>query len=201
MIRLLDGTRTYLRAIIDDFSRRLGLEARREAQSAHDLRAVAGCSPVSRANDDPPELYADSGIENVNEDVNALVNEGLIQRVLAQVEVAFSNSLIGAFWRSLKSNWLHLNTLGTVAAVRRLASFYVAEHNTKMPHAAFHGQTSDEVYFARGDHIPEQLAEARRLARQTRLETNRNLSCEACRMEPAPSSPSGSVAVAEREPQ
>ena len=98
------------------------------------------------ADEDPPELYADSGIENVNGDVDALVNEGLIHRVLAQVEVAYSNSLIEAWWRSLKSNWLHLNTLDTVAAVRRLASFYVAEHNTKMPHAAFHRQTPDEIH-------------------------------------------------------
>jgi len=156
---------------------------------------------ISALTTPPPELYADSGIENVNADVDALVDDGLIQRVLAQVEVAFSNSLIEAWWRSLKSQWLYLNTLDSVAAVRRLASFYVAEHNRKMSHAAFHGQTPDEVYFGRGDHVPDQLADARRLARQARLETNRNVSCEACRIEPAPTSPSEVVGAAEREPK
>jgi hypothetical protein len=107
-------------------------------------------------------------IENVNAGVNALVNQGLIHRVLAQVEVALSNSLIEAWWRSLKSQWLYSDKLGTVAAVRRLTSFYVSEHNTKMLHAAFHGRTPDEFYFGRGDHVPDQLADARRLARQAR---------------------------------
>ena len=49
-----------------------------------------------------------------------------------------------------------------------------------MPHAAFHGQTPDEIYYGRGDDVPDHLAEARRRARQMRLETNRDLSCEAC---------------------
>ena len=50
-----------------------------------------------------------------------------------------------------------------------------------MPHAAFHGQTPDEIYFGRGDDVPDQLATARRLARQARLEANRVVSCEDCR--------------------
>ena len=59
-----------------------------------------------------------------------------------------------------------------------------------MPHATFHGQTPDEVYFGRGDDVPDPLADARRLARQTRLETNRGLNCDACRTDPVPLSPS-----------
>ena len=143
--------------------------------------------------DGPATLYADSGVENVNGEVDDLLSLGKLRRVLAQVEVSFSNSMIEAFWRSLKSNWIYINQLDSFAALERLVSFYVAEHNTALPHATFQGQTPDEIYFGRGDHVPEQLAEARRLARQARLETNRNLSCEACRTEPAPSSPSESV--------
>jgi putative transposase len=139
------------------------------------------------ADDTTPELHADSVIENVNGDVDALVNDGLIHRVLAQVEVAFSTSLIEAWWRSLKSQWLYLNTLDSVAAVRRLTSFYVVEHNTKMPHAAFHG--------------PDHLAEARRLARQARLAANRNLSCEACRVGPTPPDPSEPLPPKRGEPE
>jgi len=178
IIKLIDGTRTYLHSIIDNYSRRiLAWKLAEKLTPLTTCELLQDAAQYLGADDDPPELYADSGIENVNGDVDALVNEGLIHRVLAQVEVAYSNSLIEAWWRSLKSNWLHLNTLDTVTAVRRLASFYVAEHNTKMPHAAFHGQTPDEIYFGRDARVPEQLAEARRLARQTRLETNRNLSC------------------------
>jgi hypothetical protein len=121
--------------------------------------------------------------------------------VLAQVEVSFSNSMIESWWHSLKSNWIYINQLDSFAALERLISFYVSEHNTKMPHAAFHGQTPDEIYFGRGDDVPDQLADANRLARQARLAPNRGLSCEACRTAPAPSSPSESVPPAEPDRQ
>jgi putative transposase len=202
VIRLLDGTRTYLHAIIDNFSRRiLAWKLAEKLTPLTTCELVRDAAQYLSADDTTPELYADSGIENVNGDVNALVNDGLIHRVLAQVEVAYSNSMIEAWWRSLKSQWSYLNTLDSVAAVRRLTSFYVSEHNTQMPHAAFHGQTPDEMYFGRGDHVPDQLAEAGRHARQVRLETNRELSCEACRTDLASLSPSESVASAEQEPQ
>ena len=43
----------------------------------------------------------DSGVENVNAGVDQLMADGIVRRVLAQVEVSFSNSMIEAFWRSL----------------------------------------------------------------------------------------------------
>ena len=43
------------------------------------------------------------------------------------------------------------------------------------------GQTPDEMFFGRGDGIPEGLDAARRQARVARLEANRSLSCERCR--------------------
>ncbi len=49
-----------------------------------------------------PKLVTDSGVENVNGDVDALIEAGVITRILALVEVAYSNSIIEAYWRSLK---------------------------------------------------------------------------------------------------
>lgn len=47
-------------------------------------------------------LVADSGSENVNGAVDDLLDGEDLTRVLAQVEITFSNSMIEAFWRSLK---------------------------------------------------------------------------------------------------
>ena len=202
IIKLLDGTRAYLRAVIDNFSRRI-----LAWKSAPSLKPGSTCQVLVEAADQLPELdgpatlYADSGVENVNGEVDDLLSLGKLRRVLAQVEVSFSNSMIESWRRSLKSNWIYINQLHSFGALERLVSFYVSEHNSNMPHAAFHGQTPDEVYFGRGDQVPDQLAEAGRLARQARLETNRGLSCEACRTEPGPSSPSEVVAAAEQEAQ
>jgi hypothetical protein len=73
-----------------------------------------------------------------------------------------------------------LNTLDSVARVRALVEFYVSEHNTKMPHPAFAGQTPDEMFFGTGDKVPEELALASSTARAARLAANRAMSCEIC---------------------
>jgi hypothetical protein len=43
------------------------------------------------------KAMADSGSENINEEVDELLRDEELTRVLAQVEVTFSNSLIEAF--------------------------------------------------------------------------------------------------------
>ncbi len=80
----------------------------------------------------------------------------------------------------LKHQWLYLNTLDTVATVKKLVAFYVDEHNTRLPHSAFRGQTPDEMYFGTGKHVPNQLEASRKAARQSRLEANRKRSCQIC---------------------
>ena len=76
--------------------------------------------------------------------------------------------------------WLYLNTLDTVGAVKNLVAFYVREHNTRLPHSAFRGQTPDEMYFGTGNHIPDELEAAKSNARQDRMALNRALSCSTC---------------------
>jgi hypothetical protein len=80
----------------------------------------------------------------------------------------------------MKHQWLFLNTLDSVAAVRRHVTFYVAAHNSEIPHAAFRGQTPDEVYFGTGADIPDRLAAAKKEALAARLAANREASCANC---------------------
>jgi hypothetical protein len=123
-------------------------------------------------------LLADSGVENVN--VDALVASGVLKRLLAQTEVRCSNSMIEAFWRCLKHQWLFLNTLDTVSRVRSLVAFYVRQHNAAIPHSAFGGQTPDEMYFRTGAAVPAELTVAKATARAARLAYNRVQHCGVC---------------------
>jgi putative transposase len=64
----------------------------------------------------------------------------------------------------------------------------VTEHNERIPHAAFEGQTPDDIYFGRGAQIPGELAARRRDARRQRVARNRAVACAACpRRAPPPS--------------
>jgi len=180
VINVLDGTKAYLQAVIDNYSRKIlawTVSARLDPSKTCQVLLAAGKHIVSSGR---PLLYADSGVENVNGAVDSTLFSACLERILAQVEVAFSNSMIEAFWRSLKHQWLFLNTLDSVARVRTLVEFYVSEHNTKMPHPAFDGQTPDEVFFGTGSNVSEDLALAKRNARTARLAANRALSCERC---------------------
>ena len=179
LIRLLDGSRAYLHAIIDNFSRRI-LSWKVSGTFDPSITAELLLKASKGLLDRQPTLLVDGGVENFNSAVDKLVGSGLLRRLLAQTDISYSNSLIESWWRSLKHQWLFLNTLDTVSAVERLVSFYVEEHNTRLPHSAFRGQTPDEMYFGTGDHIPDDLHMARKNARESRMEVNRSTSCPPC---------------------
>ncbi len=181
VIRLLDGTRTYLHAVIDNFSRRI--LAWRVADTCAPVNSVAVLLDASRgaaSAETPPVVLADGGVENVNAQVDALITTGVLRRVLAFTDLQFSNSMIEAWWRSLKHQWLFLHSLDSVATVRRLVAFYVEEHNRVLPHSAFRGQTPDERYFGTGEAVPADLTARAAAARRARVEANRMATCEAC---------------------
>jgi putative transposase len=127
-----------------------------------------------------PVVLADAGVENVNAQVDALIETGVLRRLLALTELKFSNSMIEAWWRSLKHQWLFLHSLDSIATIRRLVTFYVHQHNHVLPHSAFRGQTPDEMCFGTGDAVPADLASLAAVARRARGEANRSASCETC---------------------
>ena len=179
VLRLLDGSRAYLQAVIDNFSRRV---LAWKVSGTFDPNATVEVllTAAQGIGGDNPLLLADGGVENFNGAVDELIASGLLSRVLAQTEITFSNSMIESWWRVLKHQWLFLNTLDSVRAVEKLVAFYVQEHNARLPHSAFRGQTPDEMYFGTGDKIPAELEVARQLARQARAEANRKRTCSAC---------------------
>ncbi len=170
-----------MHAIIDNFSRRILAwcvgGTFDPAATALLLQQAATGLPT----DSVPQVYMDSGVENTNSAVTALVESGTLKRILAQVDVVFSNSMIEAWWRMLKHQWLYLNELDSVETLRKLVALYVEQHNTHVPHSAFKGwQTPDEMYFSKGAEMPEQLQAARIVARHARRESNLAQRCNAC---------------------
>ncbi len=181
ILKLLDGTKIFIHAVIDNFSRRIlawAVAAHLEPGSTCTvlLTAARHLGPTSSAT----TLVTDSGVENVNAAVDATLLSACLQRVLAQVEVAFSNSMIERFWLSLRHQWLYIHSLDCIATVRPLVNSFVEAHNTQMSHAAFHGQTPDEMYFGTAPNLVDALAAARKEAQARRLAANRASSCDRC---------------------
>ncbi|MBW2422523.1 MAG: transposase [Deltaproteobacteria bacterium] len=185
IIKLLDGTRAYLHAVIDNYSRRIlswTLEDRLGSGGTCQIVREAAAELIQRCGE--TTVVADSGSENVNGDVDDILRDEELTRVLAQVEVTFSNSMIEAFWRSLKHSWIYLHNLDNFTGLGRLIEFYIKAHNEVMPHAAFDGQTPNEMYFGTGCAVPAELAAARKAAREERMKTNRSAGCGVCIPDP-----------------
>jgi hypothetical protein len=68
-------------------------------------------------------------VENVNAQIDELIHTGVLRRLLVFTELKFSNSMIEAWWRSLKHQWLFPHSVDGITIVRRLGAFYVDKHN------------------------------------------------------------------------
>jgi len=182
VIRLLDGTRAYLHAVIDNFSRRiLACRVADTFAAVNRVAVLVGAGRTATPSPTTPIVLADGGVENVNAEVDDLISTGVLRRVLAFTELKFSNSMIEAWWRSLKHQRLFLHPLDSVTTIRRLVDFYVQEHNGVLPHSAFRGQTPDEMYFGTGEAVPVDLAARAADARRARAKANGSAACGACR--------------------
>lgn len=148
------------------------------------LEVAASCIPPSTDNPNGPppavSVFCDGGVENFNDAVDQTLTRFQLQRIHAQTDVDFSNSLIEAFWRSAKHNCLFQQRLDSLAAIRKWTDFYVQQHNEVMPHHAFQGQTPNEMFFGTGKCIEGKLKQARATARQARTEANRKRTCASC---------------------
>jgi transposase InsO family protein len=183
VIRLTTGIRIYLQAVIDNFSRRIlawRVSDKLGSATTRGLLIEASGELPGPAANASVLVVTDGGSENFGEVEQLLEDSTSLSRVLAQVDIACSNSLIEAFWRQLKHAWLFLNNLDSTVAVRRLVAFYVAEHNEKIPRAVLGCRTPDEVYFGREESLLERLSEQRKKAREVRSTANRRVSCQRC---------------------
>ncbi|MCP4004533.1 MAG: transposase family protein, partial [bacterium] len=113
VIRLLEGTRAYLHGVIDNFSRRIlawKVSPTFDPDCTAELLLTASADLV----DQTPTVLTDGGVENFNSAVDRLISSGILSRLLAMTDIMFSNSMIESWFRSIKHQWLFLNTLDTV---------------------------------------------------------------------------------------
>jgi putative transposase len=180
VIRLVDGTRGYLHAVIDNFSRRI--LAWRVADTFAPVNSVAVLVEASRGatpSATTPAVLADTGVENVNARVDDLITAGALRRVWAFTELKFSNSMNRSVvalpeingssstrWTASRPSvdWSRSTSPNTIACfrIRRFAD------------------RRDEMSFGTGDAVPADLTSRAAAARRTCIEANRTASCERC---------------------
>ncbi|WP_236515955.1 DDE-type integrase/transposase/recombinase [Sandaracinus amylolyticus] len=183
IVRLLDGTRAYVHAVPDNYSRKVLAWAVEPELRAATTRAILAMARERVATGLRVRVMTDGGSENViigtDSDLSAVA-----EHVVAQVGIHFSNSMIEAFWRVLRHQWLYLHSLDSIGTLRRLVSEYIHEHNAVIPHIELGGRTPDEAYAGRELDVRARLASAHADARRARVAANRAVSCAACATPP-----------------
>ena len=88
VIRLLNGTRVYLHAVIDNFSRRIrAWNVADTFASANSVAVLLDATRGAARSATVPVELADAGVENVNAHIDALIATGVGRRLLAFTEL------------------------------------------------------------------------------------------------------------------
>ena len=184
ILRLQDGTKAFVQCIIDNFSRYVlawktspsygGVQSKELLQKAVSKAQELGLKLI-------PEVYVDSGVENLNDEVDGLVSSSLIKRTVAQIDIEFSNSMIEMLFHRMKHRYLFTIPLTNFEALEKGVDFFLNESNTRIPHSALKGATPEEAIS--GKWTAEKIAEigvAVGTARQKRIHSNQSLRCKPC---------------------
>jgi len=184
IIRLLDGTKIYIQSIIDNYSRLIlshhtslnygGLKTKNLIESA------VLFSQENSAQNNSTQLLVDSGVENLNSNVDQVLSKHQIERKIAQIDIRQSNSMIKAFFRSLKNNYLYYQKLESFESVKKHVDKYIKDHNELIPHTAFKGETPLEKYSMNNAEQIEEMSKNNSLALLNRIQTNLASSCRHC---------------------
>jgi hypothetical protein len=180
LFRTLDGTRVYIHFIMDNFSRViLGWKASLEAGS---LNPAANLLDVCKQYDlfnKNVDLLCDDGSENKGE-VSVFLERAdvLIKRIIAQIDIHFSNSMIEAANKIMKYYFLFPRKPGDFDDLKQILDKSVTQYNEGMP-SVFYGLTRNEVLNGK---IPDRHMYSYKIkeARLARPEINRSQTCGVC---------------------
>ena len=184
IMRLQDGSRGYVQAITDNYSRYVlawkvtceygGMYTKELIEQALKKASQLGMELT-------PNIFVDSGSENINQHVDDLIAENKITRTIAGIEIDFSNSMVESLFHRIKNRHLYFVALKNLETLQRETDFIINEFNDHVPHSALGGATPLQV--ASGSWSDEQiisLKESTQKARKQRIQTNRNLYCKVC---------------------
>ena len=178
VIKLLDGTKAYLHAVVDNYSRRVLSWALKPSLTAQTTREVLHEALQSiRPSPQRVRVMTDGGSENF-----VFAELGDVDQIVAQVDITESNSMVEALWHQLRHRWLYLHVLDTFAGLELLIAKYIADHNGLIPRAELGARTPDEAFFGHEVDLLGRLQGEHASARAKRIAENQERRCRSCQV-------------------
>jgi len=152
VVNIRPGYKLYIQAVIDNFSRYvLAWRVTESINAIHTIETITLAKKRSSellGQTDSTNVMMDSGTENNNGKVLQFISSKNLKRILARVEIHYSNSMIESLFRMLKNNYLYHQGINTIDDLIRKAGFYFRQHNDVIPLAIHKGGRPAEVYLS-----------------------------------------------------
>lgn len=146
-VKLKGGKKAYVQVVVDNYSRYVlawkvtdnigALSTIKTLREAHKKTAEFGIETG---------VVMDGGGENIGAKVEDYIYSKNFKRLIAQVDIESSNSLVEALFRSMKNNYLYHHDIRSITQLKYRVGFYLNQHNQVIPHSAFRGATPEEIY-------------------------------------------------------
>lgn len=171
--------RAYLQFVLDNYSKKIiAWRAGPSISGMHTTEllkdAFASLSGEAPGN---ISLIVDGGSENNNSSVSAFIEGKPIRKLIAKVDVSFSNSMIEAVNKILKYQYIFRETIPDLEHLKSAIMKAINDYNNR-PHYALFGLTPNQVYAGM---LFDKAAYRERIvaAREARIGANRR-ACSPC---------------------
>lgn len=196
------GHKLYIQAVIDNFSRYvLAWRVTDKVNAENTIESIKLAHQKARAllnENSAIDIFMDPGKENNNHEVQRFVSSKNLRRVLAQVDIHFSNSMVERLFHSLKKNFLYHQKINGIEDLTRKANFYFNQYNNFIPMQIHRGGTPAEIFQSKWtNEAIEDLSELRKHAVTRRKEVNKSLQCSTCPAKELPTKISADRAATE----
>ncbi len=181
VFKTLDGVRHYIYTVMDNFSRYI-LSWRIETVVSADIRLETIKEAIQNAFDgkvpkEQIQFITDGGPENDNITLREFMNENQtsIRHDIALKDIKQSNSMMEAFYSTVKYSYLYLQTIHNGEELTTAFKALVQEYQFEKPHYALGIYTPSEVY--NGKNPKQKFTDIYKEAAKERREINRK-GCE-----------------------
>ncbi len=183
-VKTIENEIVYIQIVYDNFSRYViawKVTSQISGLSTVDLLERAKSHAIDLGSLTETKVIMDGGPENDNTRVLNFTTSKSMRRLIARVDIHFSNSIAESLFRSLKSNFLNTEELLSKSDIDNKINFYFTEHNNNIPKAIFKGATPKEIYLNLWNaKKSEELKTGLKLAMENRKKVYSERSCFAC---------------------
>lgn len=175
-----DGVKHYIHILMDHFSKMvLGYQIEKHS-SGKSIRHLLQ-SAYLKYKPKQTLFLTDGGSENINSNVNSAIeaSNGAIQHKIAQYDVIFSNSMIEAFNKVLKYQFLYPKHINSRTKLEAVLSHAIDTYNLHRPQLNLSGNTPFEV-FNKSSIDFSTYSNKFKAQKQYRIAQNRKTSCKVC---------------------